>query len=374
MNIAINAISMHPGGGLTVLLGLLEAWREFADELTITVLANDPKTLAAVQAIDWIQTAAPIDVGHSVSRQYMWQNYRLGQELARRQADILLTNNHFVYNVYCRQIVHHHNAWRFVTGEDLPKKKFAVGDFVRDWTARKALHSAAANVFVSHYLRARAESFVPSSSPRNATIPNALPDAVVNAAQQIPFQPQVNPQLLVIQSANVHKDNPTAIRTLAELVRRAPLVDWKLKIAGSEGRGSQEPLRVLAREKGVEGRITWCGFCSHAQLDALFKESLCLLSTSILEAGPLPVIEAMARRCVPVAARIPAVEEFVANGGVLVDPYNAEQFADAVIQLHRDVDLRRRLTDNGVAQVQNFRWADRGRRFMEVFRRVMAER
>lgn len=372
MNIAINAISMHPGGGLTVLLGLLEAWRAFANELSITVLANDPKTLAAIQAIDWVQTVAPIDVGSSVSRQYMWQNYRLGHELVRRRVDILLTNNHFVYNVPCRQIVHHHNAWRFVTNEDLPKKGFGVGDFVRDWTARKALRAASANVFVSSYLRRRAESFVPSSAPRNYTIPNALPDAVVDAALSIPFRPQPLPQLLVIQSANVHKDNPTAIRTVAELVRLAPEVDWRLKIAGSEGRGSQQPLRNLAREQGVEDRITWCGFCSHEQLDALFKESLCLVSTSILEAGPLPVIEAMARRCVPVAARIPAVEEFIAGGGVLVEPFRSDLFAQAIIELFRDANRRRQLTDAGVVRVQDFRWADRGRKFLDVFRQVMS--
>lgn len=371
MNIAINAISMHPGGGLTVLLGLLEAWRPFADQLRISVWANDPKTLAAVRASDWIECVAPGDAGHSISRQYMWQNYRLGQELARRNTDILLTNNHFVYNVACRQIVHHHNAWRFVTGEDLPEKKFSVGDYVRDWTARKALRSAAANVFVSNFLRQRAESFVPSSAPRNFTIPNALPDSVVDAALNIPFRPQPHPQLLVIQSANIHKDNPTAIRTMFELVRRAPDVDWRLKIAGSEGRGSQQPLRDLAQELGVEHRITWCGFCSHAQLDALFKESLCLISTSILEAGPLPVIESMARRCVPVAARIPAVEEFTADGGLLVEPFRPDQFAEAVIGLYRDERRRRELTDRGVAHVQNFRWADRGKKFVDVFQQVM---
>jgi glycosyltransferase involved in cell wall biosynthesis len=367
IRLAINVVSIKPSGALTVLLGLLEGWKRNSDPLDVTIFASDPGTLAAVRQIDWVDCVEPGDVGRSIVRQYLWQNYALGQELRRRGAQLLLTNNHYLFNIPCPQIVHHHNAWRFVSNVDVPHEHFSVGNAVRDWTARKALRSAERNVFVSGFLRTIAEKQVPSSAPRNVVIRNALDDDVVHAAETISRDQPLTSQILVVQSANIHKDNPTVLRTLAELVARRPDVDWQVKIAGSDGRSNRAQLRDLAEQLGIADRVTWLGFCSKATLDQLFRESLCLLSTSILEAGPLPVIETMARCCPPVAARIPSVEEFVGDCGLLVDPHRGDLFAEQIIRLYSQPELRRTLVDRGLQRIKEFTWGNRARQFCEVF-------
>lgn len=365
IRLAINAASMRPSGGLTVMMGLLRAWQAYSEELDICVYGTDERTIAAVREVPGVECIEVQPRG--VMGLYLWQNAVLGRELRRKGTDILLTNNHYLFNIPCKQIVYHHNAWRYIKQLDLKRQRFSFANYVRDWAARKALRSADRNVFVSDYVRSLAEREVPPRDARNITIRNAVSDdAIVDSIDQRDGRP-ASSQLLVLQSANVHKDNPVVLHTVVELLKRAPHIDWQVKIAGSDGRGSHSPLRLMAQDLGVSDHVDWLGFRSHEQLNPLFQESLCLLSTSILEAGPLPIIESMARGCPPVAARIPAVEEFAADSAILVEPHRSDLFAEEIIRLHNHPELRRELATRGLQRAREFTWSNRARAFYALF-------
>lgn len=371
IRLVINAVPTRPGGGLTVLAGLLRGWRRIQAPLEITVLAADPQTLATVAAIPGT-TCVEIDAARGSTWQRMRYEHRhLGRELVRLRADVLLTNNHYLFGVPCPQVVHHHNVWRFITPELGFSRPRDWSNRLRDWLARQALHKATANVFVSEFLRGQAESFVPDRRESYWVVRNALDDEVIEASVTADAdQAARGARLVTVQSANPHKDNATVVRCLGELVRLEPDVPWHLSIAGGDGRGSWQPLRDLAEELGVAERITWCGYCDRAQLDRLLRSSLCLLATSRLEAGPLVGIEAIARQCVPVAARIPPRVEFLGDAGLLVDPHRPDQFARAVAALYHDPALRRQLVERGLERIRGFAWSDRARQLYELFARL----
>jgi len=368
--LCINALPIKPGGGLTVLLGLLEAWRTIGSKLHITVVASEHDTLNAVTETGWADRIESVQGGRGPRQQFLWENSRFGTTLAALRPDVLLTNNHYVHCVSFPQVVHHQDLWRFVSSDQVGMTRSIPGETVRKWAAFKALRSAAANVFVSEFIRAEAERALPESAPRNHVVYNGLSASMLARAETVPDLYSGAPQLMAIQSANRHKDTATLLRTLAFLVHKAPQVDWRLSLAGSHGRASWDPFHALAADLGIAERVTWLGYCTQDQLDLLLRRALCLVFTSILESFGLPPLEAMARRCPTVAANSTAIPEIIGDAGILVEPRNPDQFADAILLLYSNSALRNEYVRLGRQRIQQFNWNDSAARFAALFEKL----
>lgn len=355
MKLVINAIMTRPGGALTVLLGFLRAWRQADLMPDVTILASQPGTLERLSSANLNYAIEPIAAGAGAARRVWWQTTRLGGWLTRAGADVVLTNNHFLSGVPCPQVVHHHNLWRFVTDDLGVPPGRGIVDRMRDWFARRALREAAANVFVSHFLREQAEQFEPASRARNHVVPNCIDDE--RLADGASLATAIGPRLIAVQNANPHKDNPTLIRALAELVRLSPDVPWRLQVAGSAGRAAWQPYQDLARQLGVFERIDWLGFLNGTELAARQREAHCLLSTSRFESSGLPVIEAFAAGCPVVGSSIPAFAEYAGDAAELVPAGDAEAFARGALKLWSEPELRRERIERGLARAGEYRWS-----------------
>lgn len=371
MKLVIHALPITPGGGLTALLGLLEGWRRAGVPLHVTVLNGYPETLDVLRDSGLVDRLEPVLVGAGPARTFAWQTLRLPRRVAGLAPDVVLATNHFVSGLRAPLVVHHQNLYRFVSRAETGRR-FSPTDVLRDRLARQALQRAAANVFISKYLLLAAEHRYPGqvSRDRAHVIYNGVPGPWLERAAVEPDRYDGAPRLVAVQSAARHKDNPTLIRALAELVRLAPEVDWRLRIAGGAGRGSWEPVRQQAEELGVAGRIEYLGHLGPGQLEAEFRQSLALVFTSVLEAFGLPPIEAMACRCPVVAADTTAMPEVIGSAGLLVAPRQPSEFAAAVLRLWREPDLRPRLVQAGLAQSARFSWDESAGQFYRVFEQV----
>ncbi|MBX7072262.1 MAG: glycosyltransferase family 4 protein [Pirellulales bacterium] len=358
-------MTTRPGGALTVLAGLLRAWRR-ADDVELMVLASVPQT---IQTLHDLQLDIHVESNAArrgpISRA-VWQRFFTGFWLRDHHVDVLINNNHYLSGVSCPQVVHHHNLWRFMT----PELGIAAGrgwrDRLRDRAARRALHRAAANVFVSQFLRTQAEQFVPDSSSRYHVVPNCLDDVRVGAP--VSSAPTSDTRtLLAVQSANPHKDNLTLVCALAQLRGAAPMFDWRLEFAGSAGRADWAPVRQLAEQLGVAAHIDWLGFLDRHQLNARLRAAFCLVASSRLESSGLTLIEAMAVGCPVVATRIGAFEEYAGDAALLFSPGHAEELAAAVKRLE-EPELRERLIGLGRQRAQRYRWSEWSPKFLEIVR------
>jgi glycosyltransferase involved in cell wall biosynthesis len=345
---------------LTVLTGLLRAWQQagrIGQDFQVTILASVPATIEALRSAAPTCQVEPLLVGAGVLRRTWWQSFRLGAWLRQQQADVLLTNNHYLPRVGCPQVVHHHNLWQFLTPDLGVPPRRRLGENWRNARARDALVQAAANVFVSHFLRSQAERFVPQSAPRNHVVPNALDDAVIDRARVRPTKETPRSWLVSVQSANPHKDHPTLLRAFSRVIALEPALDWRLRIAGTAGRASWQPLEALAQELGIAERVEWCGYCNADRLRELLRESLCLVSTSRLESSGMTLTEALGEGCVPVASRIPAFVEYAGDAALLVPAQDPEAFARAIVELWREPARRQQLAEKGRQQIEGYRWS-----------------
>lgn len=362
VKLSINAVTNYSGGGTTVLLGYLRAWREMGADLDVTVYSSQESVLDEIRGSypDW--RAVPFGVGLPLHRRLAKQLASLGRNVASSGAQIVLGTNIPVLRCPIPQIVHHQSLLLFEHRSWLRSWQRGTKNLLQVMAARHALHSAAANVFISDHLRSRAERIDPASRVRNHVIPNGLPDEVLDAVGR-PSEWSGDPGLLAVTSEEPYKDNELLPRILADLTKRHAGVSWSLDVAGE---GRFEPVRRLARELGVADRIRWHGFVEGQALEALYRRSACLLYTSPFEGFGLPPIEAMARSCPVVASRNTAIPDVVADAALLVEPGNVRQFADAVARLLDNRELRAELIGRGAGRAAAFRWSESAARFQRL--------
>src|SRR5581483_4474006 len=106
MRLAINAIMTRPGGALTVLVGLLKAWRTLGCDFDITLLVGVPATIETIKRAKLDCRLEESPCGGTAWRRAWWQQARLGRWLRRNKIEALLTNNHYLPRLPCPQVVH----------------------------------------------------------------------------------------------------------------------------------------------------------------------------------------------------------------------------------------------------------------------------
>jgi glycosyltransferase involved in cell wall biosynthesis len=146
------------------------------------------------------------------------------------------------------------------------------------------------------------------------------------------------PRLLSVGRLVHQKGLDLAMRALAELKE----LEWEWCIAGD---GPQiNVLRTLANELGIQDRISFPGWRSHAELVECYKGSNLFLFPSRHEGMPNVVLEAMASGLPIIASRIAGNEDLVVDGetGLL---FPSEDVASL------RVALRKLLTDSSQRQV-----------------------
>jgi glycosyltransferase involved in cell wall biosynthesis len=121
-----------------------------------------------------------------------------------------------------------------------------------------------------------------------------------------------------------------------------------LVVAGTGDRELEARLRGEAARLGIERDVVWAGFVTgEEQLAVLAAADLFVLPSHSENFG-VSVVEAMACGLpVVVSDQVGIHREIAAAGAGLVVPCRADALAEALMQLARDADLRRRQGDRG---------------------------
>jgi glycosyltransferase involved in cell wall biosynthesis len=129
----------------------------------------------------------------------------------------------------------------------------------------------------------------------------------------------------------------------------------------------------LAREYGLQARVTFAGRVPNADLVRLYNRAELVVSPSLYEGFGLPAAEAMSCGRAVIATTAPAFPEVIDHGetGWLVPPADARALAGAIRMLHEDPGLRRRLGDNGYRAIrERFDWRRAAQETLAVYEEV----
>ncbi len=199
--------------------------------------------------------------------------------------------------------------------------------------------------------------FTVSEASRSAIIDWADVDAervvVVGNGVGPPFEPDgprtvlAAPFVLMVGGSKPHKN---VHRALAAFARSKASLDHFLCIRGTEDRR----LVDAAHEQNIGDRLMFVAQLDDPDLASLYRGAACLLMPSVAEGFGLPALEALACGTPVVGSRGTAIEEVVADAGVLVDPENVEDVAAGIdiATTSRDPDLVQR----GIDRAARFTW------------------
>jgi glycosyltransferase involved in cell wall biosynthesis len=124
------------------------------------------------------------------------------------------------------------------------------------------------------------------------------------------------------------------------------------------GDGSEKSnLQNLARSLNIDSRICFMGYVTE-RLNDLYSISDVFVLPSLWESFGMVLLEAMAHQKPIVATKTTGASELIKPGfnGLLVEPRNPEQLAEAIISILSDQEYAHELGVNGQRFSRNFSW------------------
>jgi glycosyltransferase involved in cell wall biosynthesis len=191
-------------------------------------------------------------------------------------------------------------------------------------------------------------------------IPNGVNSALFRPAGHAPA-PGDEINLLYFGTLAAWQGVDLAVRALAQInAQICPQIPASLTVLGVGNHRQQEFLTALAAKLGIADRVHVLPPVGQAQVVEALHHSFAVVAPLAINdrntkqgCCPLKILEGMAAGVPVIASDLPVVRELGERGKhlLLVKPGSVDQIAQAVLELHADPDLRRRLAENGRAHI-----------------------
>ncbi len=157
---------------------------------------------------------------------------------------------------------------------------------------------------------------------------------------------------------------------------RKEISDVDLVIGGGSPNPKQRELELKAAMKkivdecGMQDRVQIIGYVPDELMAPYYRQSEMFALPSLFEPFGMTTTEAMACGTPVVASKFGGIKTVINTGenGVLVDPTDAQEFADALIDLLKDPQKAKRIGDAGAETVKSYlSWEAIARRHLEFY-------
>lgn len=139
-----------------------------------------------------------------------------------------------------------------------------------------------------------------------------------------------------------------------------------LVLSGKLHRSSKCILEEAARSLYKE-KIIFTGYIHKDLLPDLYNLADLFVYIPHSEGFGLPVLEAMSCGVPVISSNTSCFPEIIGDAGILVDPNNITQIADAIAHLIEDMELRNRIIDSGYEKAKHFSWRDSAVKMLGLF-------
>jgi glycosyltransferase involved in cell wall biosynthesis len=179
--------------------------------------------------------------------------------------------------------------------------------------------------------------------------------------------------VLTVGTVGPHKNLITLVKAMRILRERGQLF-FQLLAVGAQGRKNSSLLKAVW-SSGLTGEdIRFLGYVPDEDLPVLYSGSCSFVLPSLYEGFGLPLVEAMACGVPIVASNTSSIPEVVGEAALLVPPTQPEAFAEAILRVRSDVDLRKAMIQKGLSRAACFRWDKAACQLLECMQNVFAEK
>jgi len=136
------------------------------------------------------------------------------------------------------------------------------------------------------------------------------------------------------------------------------------------GEGSERgDIEKRIKEARLENSVTLTGNLPHTKVLEELSKSEVFICPSLAEGLGNVFIEAQACGVTPIGTRVGGIPDVIQHeeNGLLIEPQNSDQIADAIIRLLKDEELRNKLRKKGFESSRKFEWSKILKKIEEVY-------
>lgn len=284
-----------------------------------------------------------------------------------------LVHLHFNYPPY--SFITHLNIPVIITVHGLNsvrvKRSYPKSDYLNfkfilyPYFEKKALKNATKVITVSRWAKEKSDRIIGIDS-KTTYIPNGIVyDRYGNTQPKNIFHPSI----FFVGRLVKFKGVDILIKSFQMIKKTYPNIH--LYIAGNGPQGRK--LKSLARKLNVHNEITFLNFLSEDEKLKMFKSADIFVVPSRIETFGIVVLEALASGAPVVASNVGGIPEILDNGkyGLLAEPENPEDFAQKIITLIKDKNLRDELREKGKQRAKEYSWDDVASKTLELYSSVL---
>ena len=175
------------------------------------------------------------------------------------------------------------------------------------------------------------------------------------------------PYFLYLGELRPHKNVERVIQAFMQFkTQTAPDDDIRLIVAGKPHKSFVMPADARRDD------IIFTGYVKDDDAYTLYSNALAFCLPSLYEGFGLPILEAMKCGCPVITSDCSSTAEVAGEAGVLVDPLNVTQIADAMKRIYTDESFRKELVEKGHAREKEFSWGTAAEKTLEIYREILA--
>ena len=154
-----------------------------------------------------------------------------------------------------------------------------------------------------------------------------------------------NQNILMVGAVEQRKGIEDALHAMSLVVAACP--GAKLLVVGVGTPAYLEHLKLLTKSARIDGNVEWLGSKTAEEIATLHESSAILIHPTHIDNSPNSVAEAMASGLPVIASDVGGLPSMIENGvtGLLTEPRNSSQLAEAIISLLQNGAKRAQLAN-----------------------------
>lgn len=177
------------------------------------------------------------------------------------------------------------------------------------------------------------------------------------------------PYILSVGTIEPRKDFSTLIKAYNMARNKKPGPFHKLVIAGRTGWKSEATYNEHKLSPFKED-IIFTGRISDQELTQLYNQADIFVCTSLFEGFGFPPLEAMSCGLPVICSDSSSLSEVIGAAGILVGPGDIDGFADNIIKVLSDDELRERLSNDSLKRAEKFSWEQTAMKTLDVYKSI----
>lgn len=143
--------------------------------------------------------------------------------------------------------------------------------------------------------------------------------------------------------------------------------DLKLVLAGGKGHNFDSQIKDCIKAYSLKDYVFLPGFIDEADKPVLIKLAHAFCFPSLYEGFGIPILEAMTLGVPVLASDIPPHREVTGGSALLFDTGKPAEFAEKLLRIVTDENLRLGLKEKGMLQAKNFSWEKTAQKLLQIY-------